>query len=558
LEVVLGERMNGYELALIAFLAYLVVVAVGRKAKIWKRHDVTFYGPVLLLKTRRGKTAIKRLASHGRFFSAYGTASTVITLAAMFALTGLIVWEVFVTANGLPAMGVEPPSLPAPSEAGIVSIAVFFLIGLGIAVLVHEFMHGVSSEVGKMRIESMGILLLLVPIGAFVETNDSDLKSAKRMKRLRLYSSGPATNIIVGLALAALLVGILGPSVSPVSEGAAVVVVASGSPADVSGIQPWSLVTGVAGRQVYDSTDFSSTVFGSPGELTSINLTLGGREIMIALPGGIAVTSVSDGPAFNAGIAPGMIIASLNDTMIHSKAELTSVIENSTRTEPVNITVLSYNHDKTAGVSWFVRDDSITNITLTSKWIYYYTHYPSQNREAYRNVSFMGASFGPLGIVTGDPEDLIKPVTQPLAGADGPGGAARAAVNYMALPYLGALPLGPPASDLYGPSGALAFIPHDIYWTIFNIVYWTFWANLMLGLTNALPAMPMDGAFVLRDSLGWLAKKAGDRLTGFDLLIGRRPISDKSVDRLMIGITVVVLTMVAYLIVWQVHGPFQL
>ena len=146
-------------------------------------------------------------------------------------------------------------------------------------------------------------------------------------------------------------------------------------------------------------------------------------------------------------------------------------------------------------------------------------------------------------------------MAEPLAGARGAGGLVNAAVNYMALPYEGALPFGPPASDIYGPSGTLSFMPHDLYWTIFNIVYWTSWANLLLGLTNSLPAIPMDGAAVLRDAIGWFAKKAGERLTGFDLLIGRRPISDKSVDRIVMSITAAIFAMVAYLVIWQMHGP---
>jgi membrane-associated protease RseP (regulator of RpoE activity) len=547
--------LNGYALALIAFLAYLLMVAVGRRARLWKRFDVAFYGPVLLLKTRRGRGAIARLASHRRFFSIYGTLSTVITLSAMFVLTGLIIWEVYTTARGLPTLGVDSGATPAPSETDLFSVLVFFVIGLGIAVLVHEFMHGVMSEAGKIKIESMGILLFLIPIGAFVESNDSELKAAPRSKRLRLYASGPATNIVVAVVLTALLVGVLGPSATPIKNGAAVVDVAAESPADVSGIRPWSLVTGVGGHSISNVTDFSSVTFDYPGELTSVNLTLGGRDMMMALPGGIVVTSVTDGPAFNAGVEPGMILAALDDRIIHSLHELTSVIENTTNEEPVNVTVLKFGHDTTAGVSWFVRDEQVSRITLTTKWIYYYTHIPSQNRESYKNVSFMGASFSPFGLAVRNPEELLQTIARPLAGANGAGGLAKAIVNYVAMPYVGSLPMVPPASDLYGPSGALSFMPHDIYWTLFNLVYWTFWANLMLGLTNALPAIPMDGAFVLRDALKGLAKKAGERMTGFDLLIGRRPISDKSVDRIMIGVTVAIFAMVAYLVLWQVHGP---
>lgn len=556
-DIVLGEdELNGYALALIAFLAYLLVVAVGRRTRLWKRLDLTFYGPVLLIKTRRGRRAISKVASHKRAIGIYGTLSIVLTLSAMLVLTGLIVWEVYATASGIQTIQVDSRSTPAPTESDLFTVLIFFVIGLGIAVMVHEFMHGVMSEAGRIKMESMGILIFLVPIGAFVEPNDSELKAAPRKERLRLYASGPATNIVIALVLMALLVGVLGPSASPIKDGAAVVEVVKGSPADVSGISPYCLVTGVGGHGVSNATAFASTDFDSPGSLTSVNLTYRGRDVMLALPAGIVVTSVINGPAFNAGIKPGMILASLDDEVIHNLRQLTSVIENATNEEPVNVTVLKYSQDTLAGVSWFVRDEQITNMTLTSKWVYYYTHFPSLNKDSYMNVSFIGASFSPFGVTVRDPEELLQTISHPMAGGDGASGAAKGIAEYVALPYVGSLPMVPPASDLYGPSGALSFIPHDVFWTVFNLAYWTFWANIMLGLANALPAIPLDGAYVLRDALKGLAKKAGERLTGFDLIVGRRPVSEKGVDRMIVGISVAMFAMIAYLVLWQIRGSF--
>ena len=40
-----------------------------------------------------------------------------------------------------------------------------------------------------------------------------------------------------------------------------------------------------------------------------------------------------------------------------------------------------------------------------------------------------------------------------------------------------------------------------MFYLIANAMYWLFWLNLMLGATNALPAVPLDGGFVFRDGV---------------------------------------------------------
>ena len=49
----------------------------------------------------------------------------------------------------------------------------------------------------------------------------------------------------------------------------------------------------------------------------------------------------------------------------------------------------------------------------------------------------------------------------------------------------------------------------DVFWILMYIVYWTFWLNLVLGVSNALPAVPFDGGFLFRDGVDWLLEKGG-------------------------------------------------
>ncbi len=507
----------------------------------------------MMVRTTRGKASITRVASSERLWTAYGTGSIIVTLFATGILTSLLAWAVLRTSSGqsLPDLGPISSSRP-----GTLVLLVYIGIGTVAGVLVHEFMHGVLAVVGKVKLDAVGVLLLLLPIGAFVEPNERELRAAPKRKRLRLYAAGPATNMVFATVCALVLVLVLLPSARPIEAGMVVTDVAPDSPAYVSGLTTWDEVTGVGGKSVVQAQDFKNLSFTHPGELTSISVTSGGRHLMLALPGGVAVTAVSDGPALNARIEPGMIVYSLDNRIIHNSSDLSYAIVNASQDHPVNITVLKFSADRATGSTWFSADENIKTVNLTSKWLWYYIHYPALNKEDYKNQSFLGASFSPFGMTVDEPERLLQPIAHPFAGAKSPGDIAWASLKFVALPFLGSSPVVSPVSDLYAPSGALSFLPNDAYWVLVNLVYWMFWINLMLGLSNALPAMPLDGALVIRDLLRGLLQRIGAKLTGFDLTIGRKPISERQADRAMVVVTVLISAMVLYLLLWQVLGPF--
>ena len=537
--------MNAYAVLLIALAAYLTVVLVGRRAGIWKKLDVTFYGPVMVLRTRRGRALMKKAASPGRFWRAYGTLAVIVTVAGMVAIFIFIVWQALNPGHWF----LDSQNQLTPPHTDATLLFVYMILGLGLAVLVHEFVHGILAVVGEVPIESMGILLLLLPIGAFVEPNDPVLKKASRRTKLRLYASGPATNIVLSIIFALFLILFLAPSATPAEpQGAVVIGVAGNSPGAISGIAEWSEITSVEGVGVSNAAAFNSLSFEEPGGLVSVNLTYEARARYMALPGGIAATEVPDGPARNAGIRPGMIISKLDGTVIRSVADLASTAENATHERPVNITVLQFTGENVAGIGWFLENPHITKVNLTSKWLYYFTHYPSLNKDEYRNQSALGVIATPLGLTVVDPKVPIAGVAHPFAGVKDLPSMARASAGFFGQPFLGYSPVEGPITDLYEPSGILAPVPHDIYWLLVNIFYWAFWTNIVLGITNALPIIPMDGGLVLGDLLKGLAHRSAERLTGFDMAIGRRPITDKQIDQVMIGVTVLVSVLLIYLL----------
>ena len=76
-----------------------------------------------------------------------------------------------------------------------------------VAVVIHEAAHGIVARSLGLPIKSAGVLLLLfLPIGAFVEVDDKQLKESRSRDSLRVLAAGSGINFIVGIACILLLI----------------------------------------------------------------------------------------------------------------------------------------------------------------------------------------------------------------------------------------------------------------------------------------------------------------------------------------------------------------
>ena len=71
------------------------------------------------------------------------------------------------------------------------------VLALIVAIVIHEYSHGIQARAHGMRLRSFGLLQLgPLPIGAFAEPEEIEMDRAPKRDRLRLFAAGPSINLI--------------------------------------------------------------------------------------------------------------------------------------------------------------------------------------------------------------------------------------------------------------------------------------------------------------------------------------------------------------------------
>jgi membrane-associated protease RseP (regulator of RpoE activity) len=86
-------------------------------------------------------------------------------------------------------------------------------------IVVHEFGHGIISRVEGVRIKSIGVLLLAVLPGAFVEPDEEDIEKSKRISKLRIYAAGSIFNLALAAVSLIIVLFITLMTISSISPG---------------------------------------------------------------------------------------------------------------------------------------------------------------------------------------------------------------------------------------------------------------------------------------------------------------------------------------------------
>jgi membrane-associated protease RseP (regulator of RpoE activity) len=78
---------------------------------------------------------------------------------------------------------------------------VYGWIAIVVAIVIHEGAHGIIARNNGFRVKSSGLLFfLIIPIGAFVDVDEEQLKTARARPSVKVMAAGVGGNVILGVA----------------------------------------------------------------------------------------------------------------------------------------------------------------------------------------------------------------------------------------------------------------------------------------------------------------------------------------------------------------------
>jgi len=420
--------VSGLVLTLILVLLYIVVVYALIVTGWFEKMNLSLFGPLVMWRTRKGRELIDRLSRAKRFWKVFASMSVGLTFILMALMFLLLIMNVLVLMAAPPQRTVDPRLFIGLPGINPIIPVYYGILGLAVAIIVHEFSHGILSRVYDIKLKSLGLLMFIFPVGAFVEPDEDQIMAAKSSHRAHIFAVGPGMNLVVCAIFALLFSWVFMASLEPASEGVFINAVELEYPADVAGIDP------------------------------------------------------------------GVFILELNGTRVGTPAEFSEALE---LTEPgQSISVLVYDPAREV--------QSYHTVVLADKHQYYLDlrneSYPISDEQLNETlgVGFLGVNHLPL-------EAFRDIVARPVRSAESKSQAAANLIFYsISLPINGMVPFGSPFSDAFVVTGPLSALPTDLFWVLANSFYWIFWLNFLVGTFNTLPAVPLDGGYVLKDKLDGL------------------------------------------------------
>ena len=223
-----------------------------------KEKRVDFKFPLLTVRTKRFSPIFDRLGASrfARYISWLFLG--LVPLVAGIALF-LIISSVISLINN-PAVGevlkeVGPGALLLLPGINPMLPIVYGWVAIVVAIALHEGAHGIVARNNGFKVKSSGLLFfLIVPIGAFVDVDEEQLKIAKFKPSLKVMAAGVGGNIVVGAACLLCLIVLVG-GLTPMVNGVYINDVTAGMPAQDAGLLAKDVFVSIDNMSVTDLTE---------------------------------------------------------------------------------------------------------------------------------------------------------------------------------------------------------------------------------------------------------------------------------------------------------------
>ncbi len=518
---------SGIFWALILIFGFIGISFTLDKLGLLEPLGMELSGPLLMWKTKKGRDLIEKIAQKKRFWEIYGSIGLVIVGIAMILIFLLVAFNAYM-ATAIPAEHAPQAEeiLVIPGVNPFIPVG-YGILSLAVGIIVHEFSHGILSRVADVKIKSLGLIFLVVPLGAFVEPDEDELEKTERIKRDRMFAAGATSNIVLAIVLILIFSMFFMGSVSAEEDGVMIRGVFEDTPAADANMQSYEQIVKIDEEEItgirdMESIDIDITETNEENEKVlrkvDVRIRRGKDYRHEDVNVGLVVVGIAEGsPAKDAGLETSIILYQIDNETIRNRNDLNNILKEKTEDQKIELT-------------YWQKDNS-------------------EYEKKYANLTLedgrMGINIQYFGIVYEDanwiPNLLSRPITAGETGLQPMRFYFQNAATYISLPLLGLSPVPEEITGLYEISGPLSILPTSSFWLIANSLYWVFWLNILLGLFNALPAVPLDGGHLFRDGVEALSEKLG--------------LNEEVGEKLSSGITYALALLVLFLLMWSMIGP---
>jgi membrane-associated protease RseP (regulator of RpoE activity) len=540
--------IESYWKILLIIAIYWQVIIILKQNGVLEKYNITNHGPLLMIRTTRGLKFLEWIGRPKFFWKVFADIGIPMMLIGMFLMFGLIIFSDITILTQIQQQTLAPPSqlhearniflIPGINE--FIPL-VWGMIGLIVTLVVHEFSHAILCRVEDIRVKSMGIMMVVLPIGGFAEPDEEQLfgikegteesevietekpTQANRRQRVRILSAGVMANFVTALVAFALFFIVIG-NIAPVSN-VMITDVTPNSPADIAGLTDMILITHVNDKKIENASQFYSYVdtlrpdenikLRTKKDHTIQEVVISPNQALNRTLSGVKIEEITPGmPSEKSGLMPGMLIVGIDEVSISNSAEFMQFMSNTIPGQEILIHTL-------------VANEMINyNVTLTD--------HPMGDTNGYIGITSSTAIISPsIGISVGEfmAKELLHILQLiPSLMLTGIFGWVLLLVLPFPNPFIGSFQgFSGTLAIFYEPIGWAAPLGVGVFW-IANTLLWIGWLNFYVGLFNCLPMLPLDGGHVFKDVIHSVLEKlfgkkermgeiAGKIATGFALLI---------------------------------------
>lgn len=226
-----------------------------------KEKTVDFNFPLLTVRTKRFGFIFDKLGkTRGAKYIAWVFLALIpiIAVLALFLITGSLIALLNNPAAGQTIKELGPGSILMLPGINPMLPIVYGWAAIVIGIIIHEGAHGVIARNNGFRVKSSGLLFfLIIPIGAFVDVDEEQLKTARARPSVKVMAAGVGGNIILGGICLIGLMLIVG-SLAPMVTGVYINDVNATLPAGAAGLQPKDVLVSIDNVSIGSSADLRS------------------------------------------------------------------------------------------------------------------------------------------------------------------------------------------------------------------------------------------------------------------------------------------------------------